>query len=86
MAEIGGTMQDMMSFGNEKKADKRKKETKKKESASPVVDQVTEEKESISVKISKETRAKLKVYCASHGLVMGDLVARLINEYLEANK
>lgn len=44
---------------------------------------VKEEKESINIKISKETRKRLKMYCAMNGLIMGDLVARLINDFLE---
>lgn len=41
-----------------------------------------EEKESVNVRISKKTRQLLKTYCSENGLLMGDYVAKLIEDDL----
>ena len=44
-----------------------------------------EEKESVNVRISKKTRQLLKSYCVDNGLLMGDYVAKLIENDLKAH-
>jgi translation initiation factor 1 (eIF-1/SUI1) len=57
----------------------------KKKIEKPALD-TKEEKESVNVRISKETRARLKAYCAVKGLKMGDVVAKLIEDFLKKQK